>query len=93
MDPSGKIVTNTFTTEPEPIEDDRRKMHEYFYDVIKPYLDGDCVQLNAQGPFIFNADGGLIEIGDTNVPIQEFICNNFYLQYVFVMNIAIKLKC
>ena len=81
MDQSGKIVTKTFTTKPEPIEKDRRKMQEYFYDVIEPYLDGDCTQLNANGPFIFNLDGGLIEIG-----------NNFYLQHAFVMNIAVKLK-
>ena len=92
MDPSGKIVTNTFTTEPEPIEKDRRKMHEYFYDVIEPHLDSDCAQLNTHGPFIFNADGGLIVIGNTNVSIQEFIRNNFCLQYTFVMNIAVKLK-
>ena len=67
-------------------------MYEYFYDVIESYLDRDCTQLNAQGPFIFHPDGGLIEIGDTNVRIQEFISNNCYLQYAFVMNIAVNLK-
>ena len=95
-----QVVTNAFQVKPEYVGNDQRTMHQYFSDAVDNCLaEDDLVEVNTEGPFLFDARSGFrsikagtIKIGDFVKSIDPSSVAGCVGTYVFVMNVAATLK-
>ena len=95
-----QTVTEIFQAGPEYVGNDLRTMHQYFSDAVDNCLvEDDLVELNTEGPFLFDPKSGFRNVKAGVTKIGDFVMSNdpssiigCVATYAFVMNVAAKLS-